>query len=183
VRPSTLAPRVARIGLATFTLAVGGTPVLLPLLAGKPPDPDGGLTGRYFTNPRWLGAPTRVRVDEEIDFNWWGKPPLLPPFSVIWTGRLIVTRPGLHRFRIDTADAVILEIDGRTVIDTPGAATVVANNGQATLAAGEHPIFIRYMNQAGDSVMKLFWTPPDGMEEIVPAEVLQPDAPAAERMP
>jgi hypothetical protein len=166
---------VARIGLATFTLAVGGTPVLLPLLAGRPPEPDGGLTGRYFANPRWLGVPTKVRVDEEIDFHWWGRPPLLPPFSVIWTGRLVVSRSGLYRFRIDTADAVLLEIDGRAVIDTPGAANVVANNGEATLSAGEHPVLIRYMNQAGDSIMKLFWTPPGGMEEIVPVEVLQPE--------
>jgi hypothetical protein len=167
----------ALTGLAAFTLAVGLTPVVLGYVKDRNyQEPANGLRGRYYTNRAWLGDPAKTRVDTRIDFNWWGHPPLMPPFSVLWNGMLRIPVSGTYRFRIESADATTVEIAGRVVINSSGAGGVESFSGETTLDAGEYPVLIRYMNLAGDSIIRFFWKPPGGADEIVPQALLRPDA-------
>src|SRR5205814_2277910 len=87
--------------LAAFTLVVAFTPVLVGWTRREPSGAV-GLTGRYYANNETRGEAWRTRVDESIDFDWSTDPPLLPPFSVEWTGVLQITTPGVYRFRVET---------------------------------------------------------------------------------
>jgi hypothetical protein len=157
-----------------FTLAVALAPAAFAWFTPPAPVSATGLTGHYYTNNNWRGEPTKVRVDPEINFDWWGKPPLLPAFSVEWTGTIRVGKEGLHQFRVETADGVTIDIGNTALIATGGAASVVSNTAQISLRPGDHRIRIRYYNEAGDSIIRLYWTPPGGAEEIVPSEVFFP---------
>jgi hypothetical protein len=168
-----LSPLWGTLALAIFAASVGLAPVVHGLATPREDD-SSGLTGHYFTNRWWLGSPSRVRVDPEIDFNWWGKPPLLPPFSVEWTGMIHIDHPGTYRFHVESKDAVRVEIAGRSVMDLPSREEVATSTGDISLQRGDHPISIRYTNQNGDSLLHLSWTPPGGTLELVPAEVLRP---------
>lgn len=179
-RPSVERPPLPRTwataALGVFTAVVAFTPVVYGW-AFQEAGGSAGLRGRYFDNNAWLGNPARVRIDDEIDFDWSKNPPLLPPFSVEWTGRIRIAEAGRYRFRIESSDAVTVQVSGRTIIMT-GASGAVANTyGNALLPTGEHPIRIGYVHPShlGSSIVHFYWTPPSGTEEIVPAEVLLPD--------
>lgn len=174
-------PRWAVVGLAGFTLTVGLTPVVHGFLSSDRGDPRFGLTARYFANGSWAGEPRRVRVDEEIDFDWTQTPPLLPPFSVEWTGVLRVHKAGVYSFRC-ASDGANVEVDGRPLIQTLGAGRRVDGIGKAVLSEGDHRIRILYktMGVVRDCVVQLYWTPPESTEEIIPAAVLVPRAATAE---
>jgi hypothetical protein len=182
VPPTRLSPLWGTLALGIFAASVGLAPVVHGLATPREDD-SLGLTGRYFTNRWWLGSPSKISVDPEIDFNWWGKPPLLPPFSVEWTGMIRIGHPGPYRFHVESKDAVRVEIAGRAVLDLPSREDVTTSTGDIALPRGDHPITIRYTNQNGDSMLHLSWTPPGGTMEIVPAEVLLPRPEGAQRYP
>jgi PA14 domain len=173
-----LQPAWGTLTLIAFAATVGLAPVVNGLTAPRGDDTR-GLTGHYFSNRAWLGSPTKVRTDPEIDFDWWGKPPLLPPFSVEWKGTILIDRAGAYLFHAETKDAVKLEIGGRTVFQLPSYEGVVTSVGSVDLSRGRHPITIRYTNQNGDARLRLSWTPPEGTTEIVPAGVFGPAPPPA----
>jgi len=46
--------------------------------------------------------------------------------------------------------------------------------GGVDLTAGEHTITIRHTFTQGPRVLEIYWTPPGGQREIIPAWVLSP---------
>ena len=77
--------------------------------------------GKYYRNAKWSGAPVDVQIDPVIDFDWAKTMPLPPPFSVEWTGQLLVEQPGEYTFAVVADDGAVLEIDGREVMNGPPA--------------------------------------------------------------
>lgn len=86
-----------------------------------------GLSGDYFANSDFAGAPVLRRVDPQIDFDWNAASPApgVPAnnFSVRWSGEVKVPAPGDYSFQVTLAhcypcgdhERFMVELDGKQV--------------------------------------------------------------------
>jgi len=58
------------------------------------PPPGQGLLGCYFQGEAWEGQPAMQRLDPLLLFHWYGNAPLPGPFSVRWTGEILLPQDG-----------------------------------------------------------------------------------------
>jgi hypothetical protein len=131
------------------------------------------LLGKYYRNAKWSGTPVDVQVDPKIDFDWSKSLPIPPPFSVEWTGKLVVEQPGEYVFSLIADDGAQLEIDGQKVIT--GEAFLQEKSGTLELKAGLHPIRVRYFNTLFGGSVRLWWELTSRPKQIIPSEALVPD--------
>ena len=129
----------ARFGADHVSYAQGapvaaGVPVPVPetaLRTSTAADAAVGLTGHYFDNMTFDGAPRTTRVDRSVDFDWDHVTPAGLPkgrYAVRWTGAIVPPGPGDYTLAVhvercfDCAghDAVRLFVDGKPVIDDKG---------------------------------------------------------------
>ena len=160
--------------LCLFAGAIAAAPAIHHAVTG-PKDTTHGLLGRYYRNSSWQGPPVEVRVDPAIDFDWSKSIPLPPPFSVEWSGRLLVEQAGEYEFAIVADDGAALEIDGYNVI--PTAPVWEEKTCQLELGSGLHSIRVRYYNNLFGGIIHLWWTLTGRPKQIVPQEVFFPDKP------
>jgi len=171
-----------RLGAAAVSVGIA-TIFLLPFSAeiGYPLglQSDSGLLGRYFVGYEpGITAPHVVRIDRELSFDNIAQMGALPfPSVVIWSGRLLVPRPGIYRFSIEADDAGWLSIDGNPVINDPGPINRTHADGACELAAGPHRIEVGERNLGGDASIHVYWWPPGKGREIIPSFNLVPDRP------
>lgn len=174
-----LAPQSSLIAalaiLLLFTGAIGFAPMIHHAVA-SPKSAGHGLLGKYYRNAKWSGAPVDVQIDPVIDFDWAKTMPLPPPFSVEWTGQLLVEQPGEYTFAVVADDGAVLEIDGREVMNGPPA-FLEEKSGTRKLARGLHPIRVRYFNVLFGGSVRLWWTLTGRPKQIVPSEALVPAKP------
>lgn len=126
-------------------------------LAPRPAVPN-GLTGRYFGNATWSGAPLLERVDADISTAALAARPELAglsAFSVEWTGALVVRESGLQRIATKTDDGSWLWIDEQLIIDNGGAHPLTNRTGEVFLARGVHAIRLRYAQEGGSFAVQL----------------------------
>ncbi|MEV2248348.1 glycoside hydrolase family 3 C-terminal domain-containing protein [Streptomyces sp. NPDC049970] len=137
-----------------------------------------GLTGTYFAGADATGTPVVTRTDATVDFTTAPAADLPAIWSAKWTGTLVPTTTGLHRFSLLPAGTTTLKINGVTVVsgtrqmrrfflgpfDYP-------LQGTAQLTAGrEVGIELTYTNataEAGTCGLTLGWQP----ESLIPAAV------------
>lgn len=128
-----------------------------------------GLTGRYFSNPAWQGAPAVVRKDPLVDFAWPAEAPLSAPeqgsFSVQWDGALHAHTYGPYDLFLESPAQAELAIGEQTVLSGTGILS-----GTLTLAEGNHALRIRAVGAPGR--IRFSWRPPDRDLETVPAAAL-----------
>jgi hypothetical protein len=115
--------------------------------------------GEYWSNESLAGAPTVVRNDREIDFDWdRGAPaPGMPVdnFSARWT-RTVNLPAGNYRFSARADDGVRILVDGRLVLDewrTSSGETVHVR--ELPLAEGEHTFVVEYFEGGGRAMVKV----------------------------
>ncbi|WP_327174479.1 glycoside hydrolase family 3 C-terminal domain-containing protein [Streptomyces sp. NBC_01335] len=75
-----------------------------------------GLTAAYFAGADLSGTPVLTRTDAGVDFTTTPAPNLPAVWSVKWTGTLLPTTTGLHRFSLLPAGTATLKINGTTVV-------------------------------------------------------------------
>lgn len=115
-----------------------------------------GLDGRYEMPDR----SDTVRRDGQINFQWGADGPLgVTPRRVTWTGSIALPASGTYAFR--TGGGLQVELDGRLMTDEG-----------VFLGKGLHGLRVVQESPAEAGVARLYWTRPDGREELVPAEVL-----------
>jgi alpha-L-fucosidase len=139
-----------------------------------------GLTGRYWTNPDFTGAPAVTRTDRGLNFAWRlrGSPAASVPvdaFAARWTGSVQPEFTGAHTFLTVSDETVKVWVDGKVVVDnsTPHGAAV--NKGTLHLQAGRrYPIRVDYTERTGEAYLKLLWSNPYRKQRIVPAGQLYP---------
>lgn len=170
---------VSLVILLLFTCAVGFTPTIHHAVAG-PKATGRGLLGKYYRNAKWSGVPVDVQVDPVIDFDWSKSTPLPPPFSIEWTGKLLVEQPGEYVFSLIADDGAMLEIDGRQVISGEPA-FLQEKSGNLELKAGLHPIRVRYFNTLFGGSIRLWWELTSRPKQIIPSEALVPATPNDEK--
>jgi beta-glucosidase len=124
------------------------------------PDPSTAETGfkdfqgQYFRSADLTGDPVATRVDPLLNFGPFNasnlpaaSPPIVPPFSGIWTGTITPKISGDHVFKVSTGGNVQLFVNGRKILDsfslvgtpdTPAsaAAPFVPVSGKIALQAG-----------------------------------------------
>ena len=126
---------------------------------------DEGLRGEYFRGMKFA-EPLLTRTDATVDFDFTDKGPdaRVGPFDfcVRWTGRVLPTESGPHRFHTQSDDGVRVWVDGKKVIDDWNFHEPKWNSSSTIdLVAGrEVPIHIEYFQGKAGAVMRLHWTTP-----------------------
>ncbi|RLC86524.1 MAG: beta-glucosidase [Chloroflexi bacterium] len=93
-------------------------PVLNP--ASLSPAEGAAFVGEFFNTLDLSGEPVLTRMDEEIDFFWFGEfsPQVNPDeFSARWTGKFTAPESGTYTFGLTSAGLSRLYVDGEEVID------------------------------------------------------------------
>lgn len=110
----------ARAGSGVTVTHAQGTKGDLPLTAvpstvlrsgaGTP-----GLSATYYSGAEASGTPLTTRTDATVDFTAAPVDNLPDVWSAKWTGTLVPTTTGLHRFSLLTAGTATLKVNGTTV--------------------------------------------------------------------
>lgn len=130
-----------------------------------------GLLGRYFGNGAWQAPEAFSRIDSRFN-RYIHVTPLPRPYTVEWTGKLAAPVAGRYRFGLESIDESALWIDETPVVraEQPN----ILSEGEITLTAGLHDIRIRLADRTDHTHINVFWQPPGGERQIIPAEALFP---------
>ena len=158
--------RQIRLVYAQGSKLVKEMPVPVPATALQPSHPDeeasvlGGLTGEYFSNANFEGAPAMTRTDQSIDFDWAGLNPIsmarTSKFSVRWTGTFTPPAAGDYRIGVDiggcypckNADNFRLYLDDKLLDERPTTPELMIPLRFAD--TGSHRIRLEYSHSRGD---------------------------------
>ena len=173
-------PKSAVIALFLFVSAIALSPIIHHAMTSSQ-NKGHGLLARYYRNENWSGEPVDVQIDPAIDFDWSKSFPLPPPFSVEWSGNIMIEQPGDYTFALIADDGALLEIDRRTVVDVSRNALLQERSQTIHLSVGLHPIRVRYFNVLFGGLVKLYWTETGRPKQIVPSEVLLPAPQTSQR--
>ena len=137
----------------------------------------GGLLGEYFKskNERKKEKSTK-RVDGAIDFDWGDneafKGMRKDDFFIRWTGRIVAPVSGQYRIATWVDDSMTVKIEGHAEMR---ASQGDHDLGDVTLEAGKPvDITVNFSENSGGAGVKLYWTPPGGTKEIIPASAFIP---------
>ncbi|KQM63497.1 glycoside hydrolase family 3 [Sphingomonas sp. Leaf17] len=159
--------------------AQGGT-----LAEGVPvpvPETALNLTGAFYTDPAFTGAPKVTRTERRIDYNWDRTAPAgLDPtrFGARWTGTITPPAPGTYTLRLDIPrcfdckghDPSSLWIDGKPVLTDDGSGSNVET--VVTFAdTAPHPIRVDYARSGEDQGIRLTWIAPPAAQAAEVATV------------
>ncbi|MCB0116960.1 MAG: SH3 domain-containing protein [Caldilineaceae bacterium] len=121
---------------------------------------DGGWYPEYFANRDLAGAPSVVRTDGGIDFNWGNGSPdgLIPAddFSVRWTQTLYFDE-GDYEFSVAADDGVRLFVGGTLIIDDWRESSGATRTGTIHLGAGNQTVRLEYFEHTGSASVRLSW--------------------------
>ncbi|MCW1970518.1 MAG: PA14 domain-containing protein [Anaerolineae bacterium] len=135
------------------------------------PVSNNGLLGAYYRNGNWSGEPAFSQLDPEIAF-YFHNLPLPRPYSVEWKGKVYAPRRGDYIFTTQSIDESILSIGGKVLIDNRQSGAFV--DGRVTLDKGWHEVNLRFADRTSYTRVYLYWTPPGGAREVLPARYLLP---------
>ena len=169
--------RAALVALVLFAAVVVIAPVRSHARAERQLKRGDGLLGKYYRSVDWTGDPVRMRVDGKLEFDWSRTMPLQPPFSVEWTGKLVIAKAARYTFAVQADDGALLEINGRPVVDLSRGPAFTKRSGAIELAPGQHKVRVRYFNSFGGGSLKVWWNAPGRPERIVSRNVLIPARP------
>ena len=134
----------------------------------KPPAPPPSYPqwkGEYFNNQDLAGAPSVVRNDYAIAFNWgWGWPnPKISAerFSVRWT-RSANLSEGTYRFTVNVDDGARLFVDNILVLDQWHPASGQTYVVDVPLGAGNHVVRMDYYEDTGTAYAYLTYAKVSG---------------------
>jgi hypothetical protein len=121
--------------------------------------------GEYYNNMTLSGAPTVVRNDANINFDWGNGSPVpginADRFSVHWTSYLYF-EAGNYTFYMATDDGSRVWVDDQLLIDKWFDQPVTTHSAVKYLSAGYHSLRYEYYDNTGQAVAKLWWERTDG---------------------
>ena len=93
-------------------------------------------------------------------------------FALMFTGHIVIEKPGKYTFFISSDDGSRFYIDGELLIDNDGLHGMVEKQGTVQLTAGLHPIVATYFDNGGGDGLTMSWNGPDIKKQEIPASVL-----------
>ncbi|NUQ38625.1 MAG: glycosyltransferase family 39 protein [Caldilineales bacterium] len=134
-----------------------------------------GLSGRYYFGDAWAGEPFMQRLDPLLLTAWPDPEPIFGPFSVTWTGELLLPADGPYTVQFNADDGVRFWFDGQIVGEslTPDAFNQFSVP-LGHLTAGPRPIRIDYFQRGGGKTLEFFWQPPGQPFMPVAPQYLRP---------
>jgi hypothetical protein len=162
--------RVVQVA-AILLIAAGGAAL------GRMTLPRAGLRGHYFTNLTRSGRPVAVTIDRSLSTDTLdnGTAGVWSAYSVEWTGYLMVETSGAYEFATISDDGSELEVADQIVVRNVGLHGPQEAVGRIQLAAGVHPIRLRYEQAGGGFALSVRY----GLEGLprsdIPPDVLLPD--------
>lgn len=141
-------------------------PVALDTLYRDPVRPL-GLTATYRRGEGYDAPPDLQRL-EPSPYIYYHVPPLPLPFTVEWTGSLLVPTTGSYGFSAETITRAEVQIDGRPLLSTSD--RQLGSDATVQLSAGLHRITARHLAAGGYAHFYLRWKPPlePGLQRIPP---------------
>jgi glucose/arabinose dehydrogenase len=139
-----------------------------------------GLTASYFDNPDFTGLRT-VRTDDSVNFDWAEGPPAGAglangeTFSVRWEGLLQAPVTGSYTFTVTSDDGVRLYLNNQLLIEDVIDHAVRDQSAVINLTAGaSYAIRMEYHESTGQAVVKLSWSYPGQLRQVIPSLRLIP---------
>jgi len=160
-------------------LIYAGQVLCIPGSAGKPPAfPQ--WKGEYFNNMNLAGAPSVVRNDSAIDFNWgqgWPDTRIsAEQFSVRWT-RTLYFNAGTFRLTARADDGIRVFVDNVLLINEWHPATGQQYTADVTLATGNHTFRVEFFEQGGLASAYFTWARISGPGSPTPTPGGSPPTP------
>jgi alpha-L-fucosidase len=134
----------------------------------------------YGSEP-WIRAgedrpATMERVDPAVDFDWVRNTPGAPiredEFTAEWTGWLEPLYSETYTFEAEADDGMRVWVDGALVVDAwgeEGGKAARSPDGTAALVAGrKHALRVEYREDDLNASVRLFWSSPSQVREVVP---------------
>ena len=141
-----------------------------------------GLLAEYFDNINFTG--TRVaRTEPNVNFNWLAAAPAatgLGPetFSARFTGEILAPSSGTYTFYATADDGVRLTVGTKLVLNDFTDHAARTSVGTQNLVAGQRlPVKLEYYENAWDASLKLEWSGPNVVRQVIPKTQLFAPAP------
>jgi hypothetical protein len=116
--------------------------------------------GQYYNNQNLSGAPSLVRQDANILFDWGtGSPDTTisaDHFSARFD-RIVSFAAGTYRFSVFSDDGVRVYLDGQRIIDQWHTASGHTYSVERTLSAANHTLRVEYFEDAGTAQIQFWW--------------------------
>ena len=94
-------------------------------------------------------------------------------FALMFTGHIVIEKPGKYTFFIASDDGSRFYIDGEQLIDNDGLHGMVEKKRHGSAhAAGLHPIVATYFDNGGGDGLNMSWSGPGLEKQEIPANVL-----------
>ncbi len=129
-----------------------------------------GLITNYYKTLDWKGAPVATQLVPVLISSWGDSDPFPGPFSVEFNGKIRIDQEGFYMFHLGSYGDAYLYIDGKIVDVNRSSFT----DCKVYLTKKDHALRMRYTFRGGAKSIQLWWTPPSGVRELVPFEVLTP---------
>lgn len=137
----------------------------------REPVTNSGLLGAYYPTKDWSGSPAFTQMDSQVSF-YFHILPLKRPYTVEWKGKVLAPQTGTYSFATRSIDESSVKIDDKPVVVNAVAGSLA--EGKIRLEAGWHDIVMQYADYSNYTNAYLYWTPPDGGQEIIPSKFLRP---------
>ncbi len=129
-----------------------------------------GLKGLYYRGLQWKETPEFCLSAPMIQFEW-VTDPIPAPWSVEWLGKIKIKKDGEYVFGLNSNRHSELKISNSELLSLEGG----EKEGAIKLDRGTYPIRVKYAQEGGTSLIKLWWIAPGMSKEWVPPEVLLPE--------
>jgi len=119
-----------------------------------------GLTGRYFDNPDWTGAPMTTSVDRSVFFYedvLRKRAVVSESFGVLWEGFIYVPRTSDYILTLITKGNASLHVDGTSQIEIDHGRPSPEVEREIALSKGNHRLLIKYGAFPEAEAVRFLW--------------------------
>jgi len=140
--------------------------------------PGSGLKAQYYDALEFAGTPA-TQTDPQIDFDWMAGSPTLgiapETFSVRWSGDILIPYGEEYTFFVTSDDGVRLYVNGQALINEWNEHDATKYSAKITLEGSKrYPIRLEYYENGGVASVKLEWSSPTIVRQVIPAKYLYP---------
>ncbi len=137
-----------------------------------------GLVAQYYNNINLSGTPVAAEIAPNIDYNWNCENSPAPgvtgaQWSGSWTGMVKANTSETYTFYLSGDDGVRLYVNGQLLIDQWHDLASPTYSASINMLAGQwYQITVQYYNNTGWENLKLEWSSPSVVREVIPSTQL-----------